>query len=390
MWYIDNVGANGSLTIGRSGLDVLTFSNGGNLGLGVTPSAWNSPFKAMQIGSTTALWDISSVTGLSNNLYNDGTSRYLTSDFATIFQQWDGGFAWLQAPSGTAGNAISFTQAMTLTAAGNLVVGGTTAGTSLNTSLTVNNSSAGNYSGLIPMTANVQRGYYGGTSTGLEIGVAGSGYFSAWTSGTERLRITSGGFTKASNNGTYAGATDSYHELRSNVGDDWVSVISNSSASPYGIRMSYPSSAPNNTANFFLVCADSSADRLRIMSNGNIVNTNNSYGAISDVKLKENISDATPKLDDLLKVKIRNYNLIGDETKQLGVVAQELEEIFPSMIEETKDFKEIEVTDEEGNITTKRQSSNTFTKSVKYSVFVPMLIKAIQELEARVKELEAK
>lgn len=105
-----------------------------------------------------------------------------------------------------------------------------------------------------------------------------------------------------------------------------------------------------------------------IYGNGNVVNANNSYGAISDIKLKENIIDATPKLDDLLKVKIRNYNLIGNQAKQIGVIAQELEEIFPSMIEVGKDD----------------------FKNVKYSIFVPMLIKAMQEQQAQIEDLKAK
>jgi hypothetical protein len=85
------------------------------------------------------------------------------------------------------------TERMRISSAGRVIIGGTTAGTSLNTSLTVNDSNAANYSGLIPMTADVQRGYYGGTSTGLEIGVSGSGFLGIWTSGSERMRITSGG-----------------------------------------------------------------------------------------------------------------------------------------------------------------------------------------------------
>jgi hypothetical protein len=110
-----------------------------------------------------------------------------------------------------------------------------------------------------------------------------------------------------------------------------------------------------------------------VWSNGNVVNTNNSYGAYSDIKLKENITDATSKLTDLLKVKIKNYNLIGDNKKQLGVIAQELEEIFPNMVEEIKDY-----------------NSNETIKSVKYSVFVPMLIKAVQEQQAQIEELKNK
>jgi hypothetical protein len=153
----------------------------------------------------------------------------------------------------------------------------------------------------------------------------------------------------------------------------------------------------NNTSSYFLVCSMPSGDKMYILGNGNVQNINNSYGALSDIKLKENIVDATPKLEKLLKVKIRNYNIIGEQTKQIGVIAQELEQVFPSMIEEAEDFENIEVIDEDGNTTKQRQSLGTTTKSVKYSVFVPMLIKAIQEqtqiikdLEARIKQLENK
>ena len=104
------------------------------------------------------------------------------------------------------------------------------------------------------------------------------------------------------------------------------------------------------------------------MGDGDLQNTNNSYGAISDERLKENIVDATPKLDDLQKVRIVNYNLLEQEDKHIGVVAQELEEVFPSLVKE----------DDEG------------IKSVKYSVFVPMLIKGMQEQQAKIVALETK
>jgi hypothetical protein len=123
----------------------------------------------------------------------------------------------------------------------------------------------------------------------------------------------------------------------------------------------------NNTSSYSLICSTGGTDRLYIYGNGNVVNSNNSYGSLSDVAIKENIVDATPKLNDLMQVRVRNYNLIADETKtkQIGVVAQELEKVFPSMVETDGLFGH---------------------KQVKYSVFVPMLIKAIQELKA---ELDA-
>jgi hypothetical protein len=121
-----------------------------------------------------------------------------------------------------------------------------------------------------------------------------------------------------------------------------------------------------------------------VNANGNVQNTNNSYGSLSDAKLKENIVDASPKLNDLMRVKIRNFNLIADEakTKQIGVVAQELEEIFPSMIDEHIDYTFEEYIKEDGSKDSKGIPTGTVTKEVKYSVFVPMLIKAIQELKA--------
>ena len=122
---------------------------------------------------------------------------------------------------------------------------------------------------------------------------------------------------------------------------------------------------------FFYGQQSTSTVALKIFSNGNIQNTNNSYGAISDARLKENIKDATPKLDDLMKVKVRNYNLKGESNKQLGVISQELEAIFPNMIEESTNMGE-----------------NMKIKGVKYSVFVPMLIKAVQEQQQQINELK--
>ena len=110
--------------------------------------------------------------------------------------------------------------------------------------------------------------------------------------------------------------------------------------------------------------------------NGNLRNFNNSYGSTSDERLKENITDATPKLEDIKQLKVKNFNFIGNELKQIGLIAQEVEQIFPGLVEETID---------PGPGGTEGEVAY---KSIKYSVLVPMLIKAIQELEARVATLE--
>jgi hypothetical protein len=128
-------------------------------------------------------------------------------------------------------------------------------------------------------------------------------------------------------------------------------------------------------ATFLANRSDTGATVYLVRPNGNVLNANNSYGSLSDIKLKENVVNATPKLDKLNQVRIVNYNLIGDTQKQIGVIAQELEEVCPSMVEETADR------DAEGN------DLGTTTKSVKYSVFVPMLIKAVQEQQALITAL---
>ena len=98
----------------------LTLDSSGNLGLGVTPSAWDSSVKALQVGSGAALHDAGSGnTILSSNLYYSSTgNRYIATDFATAYQQNNGIHYWYTAASGTAGNAITFTQAMALDASG--------------------------------------------------------------------------------------------------------------------------------------------------------------------------------------------------------------------------------------------------------------------------------
>lgn len=208
---------------------------------------------------------------------------------------------------------------------------------------------------------------------------------------TERMRITSGGYLKASNNGSYLGSTGSWHEFTSNNATNFVLSAYQTSTS-FDNAILYIRSVRNTVANNYYAIQyyheGAGAYKFQVADSGNVTNTNNSYGAISDIKLKENITDATPKLNDLLKVKVKNFNFIGSEEKQLGVIAQELEEIFPSMIDEREDFEEIEVTDEDGNVNKERQSLGTTTKSVKYSVFVPMLIKAIQEQQAQIEELK--
>jgi hypothetical protein len=122
------------------------------------------------------------------------------------------------------------------------------------------------------------------------------------------------------------------------------------------------------------------AESVRIFSNGNIQNTNNSYGAISDIRLKENIVDAGSQWDDLKALRVRKYNF-KEETgytphTQIGLIAQEVELVSPGLITETPDR------DDEGS------DLGTATKSVSYSVLYMKAVKALQEAMERIEVLE--
>jgi hypothetical protein len=117
----------------------------GNLGLGVTPSAWNTAGgAALQVKNASLISYASVDLELAYNSFYDGTSyKYISNGFATRYDQYAGVHSWYRAASGTAGNTISFTQSMTLDASGRLLVGKTTdsfgiAGTTLYSSGEVN------------------------------------------------------------------------------------------------------------------------------------------------------------------------------------------------------------------------------------------------------------
>jgi hypothetical protein len=119
-------------------------------------------------------------------------------------------------------------------------------------------------------------------------------------------------------------------------------------------------------------------ESFRVYTNGNVQNTNNSYTAISDIKLKENIVDANSQWDDLKALRVRNYNLKEGQTHtQIGLVAQEVEPISPGLVYESPDRNA------EGN------DLGTVTKSVNYSVLYMKAVKALQEAMERIEQLEA-
>jgi hypothetical protein len=118
-----------------------------------------------------------------------------------------------------------------------------------------------------------------------------------------------------------------------------------------------------------------------VYTNGNVQNTNNSYAGISDLRLKENIVDATSQWADIKALQVRKYNFreeTGQQTHtQIGLIAQEVELVSPGLVSESPDR------DEDGN------DLGTVTKSVNYSVLYMKAVKALQEAMERIETLEA-
>jgi len=204
------------------------------------------------------------------------------------------------------------------------------------------------------------------------------------TSGTERIRIDSSG--QVGINEPSPTATLHLKALGTNgtpfklIGDSATTAVQ---------QLIYTTQTYTSGASWYnMVCQSANGggtvvSTFIIERDGDVQNLNNVYGQISDIRLKENISDATPKLEDVKKLKVKNFNFIGGELKQIGLIAQEVEEIFPGLVKEEKQ-PNIEGA-EEGEV----------YKSVKYSIFVPIMIKAMQEqqeiienLTTRIEQLE--
>lgn len=162
-----------------------------------------------------------------------------------------------------------------------------------------------------------------------------------------------------------------------------VAELLNASASqPYGVALNFSAATPNNTTNYFFYCYDSTNVKAIIYSNGSFQGRANSYGGISDIKLKQDIIDATSQWNDVKAFQIKKYRFKDepDSPLQLGVIAQELEQTSPNLVYESPDF----ITNEAGE----REELGTTTKAVKYSILYMKAVKALQEAMTRIEQLE--
>ena len=207
--------------------------------------------------------------------------------------------------------------------------------------------------------------------------VGGDMYFKVGSNG-EKVRITSTGYLKASNNGSYS--TGSTHELVNSVGGNYAAQFSNTHpTSPFGIQIYYPNTL-NNTSNRFIDCEDNTALRFSARSNGGLANFQ-----ANDVNLSDKF-----KAIEIVKFKYKDQT---HDDFNIGVIAQQVEKIAPEFIDidgwDTKPKL-----DEEGNeiISTEEPLKSVYTSDLHHAT-IKVLQEAmtkIEALEEKVKQLESK
>jgi hypothetical protein len=310
---------------------------------------------AFLINSTNTDGPILQIQNSGNNLGLIGNAEGITNGGATNFA--------IRATNNLIFSTGGANPRMTITSSGQVLIGTT--------------STLGG--GILGLNGNLE---FGGTAGGnYRITNYQAGFLAFDTDNTERMRITSGGYTKISNTGSYEYVNASIHEVR-NSAADWILYGTNPHASsPSGYYISYPAASPNNTSNFFIACADSSAARFRVASNGNCYNVTGTYtSGVSDIRYKEQVTDANSQWDDIKNLRVVNFKFKKDveengenALKHIGFIAQEVEKTSPHLIEEMSDEK----------------TGETW-KTIKASIIHTKAIKALQEAMAKIEELEAK
>ena len=174
------------------------------------------------------------------------------------------------------------------------------------------------------------------------------------------------------------------------------------------LALEYSGVSPDDNTRMFLTASDGTANRAIIYSDGDVW-TSDAGTLTSDERLKTNIVDASDKLADLMRLRVRNYewtpeyhpNKVGE--KKLGFIAQELETVFPSLITEHDIALENKIEEELykpeddipdgkeiGDVKVEAKAHEPTMRKAYKNAFAPILVKALQEVTVRLEAAEAK
>jgi hypothetical protein len=281
------------------------------------------------------------------------------------------------------------------------------------------------------------------TDTGIDFGVTVGGGDASSADPSNVISFTTGGdemmrlVTERQNyttlavgdtsNLTYHGYVFAHgHEATQNGGSQIV-IFRHEGTSPYGMQIHFSGQSPDNNTQHFINCRDQSSDRFRVESDGDVQNHDNSYGSISDERIKDNIADASSQWDDIKALKVRKFKMKDDilqygaenATYKLGLIAQETEAVCPNLIKKRKasveevkhssefgtvvddtdapivDKHQNPVLDDDGNPTYQKkvvpkEGDAALVRQMKYSVLYMKAIKCLQEAQTRIETLESK
>jgi len=340
-------GSNHPLGFITNNTEKMTLDSSGNLGLGVTPSAWGTAlsYRSLDIGPGSSFVNMGSNTDTrvaSNGYYNGTNWIYKNTAAASYYKQALGAHDWSIAPSGTAGNTITFTQAMALDASGNLGLGVTPSAWTTVKAYQVGRASIYGYSGVD--SGFQHNAYYEASWKYIATDYASqyqqsSGqhrWFNA-PSGTAGTAIT---FTQAmtldaSGNLNVGTTGQTFHVIRKDSTNYGLSAYNGNATTPLGFNVFYGGAAPNTTGSQFIVCNDTVGIKFEVRSNGGIGNFSANDVNLSDVRTKKDIQDAPSYLNRICAIPVRTflYKDQTDEQLNLGVIAQEVEAQCPELVD---------------------------------------------------------
>ena len=356
-------GNSGSVT------DLVTLTSAGNLGLGVTPSGWALNVPAFDIGAHGSVYAAPSVQGMgvASNAYFNGTNWiYKTTGFASLYVSSTGQHRWFNAPSGTAANPITLTQAMALDASGNLGLGVTPSAWSGFKAIQVGNGSFGDTAGGSNNALFASNMYFDGanfkyinsTTATLYRQLSGQHQWYTAPSGTAGNAIT---FNQAM---TLTASGELLVGVTSRTDTPANGMILQNLTGATQILLGHANGTVSGV--YYSAFLYNSSIIGSITQNGT---TGVLYNITSDQRLKENIVDAPNALSSINAIKVRSFDWKADGShSEYGYIAQELLEVAPEAVHVPTDPEEM--------------------MGVDFGKLTPRLVKAIQELSAEIETLK--
>jgi len=307
----------------------MRLDSAGNMGLGVTPSAWGGSYtKALQLKSGGGIVNnVDNDIHMFLNCYYNGTNWiYGASNPSSRYEQYNGGHYWFNAASGTAGNTISFNQAMTLDASGNLGVGTTSPSVRLHAEVTDSTNSGA-------AVAIFRQNGAGNNGIVVDAASTPSNYVADFRIANSSVaRIDSGGdllvgTTSARGSGIHIGKQYGGVDL-SGGGGSWANWGGAYGIFPYaGVGLGIATAASIGFVN---------STGAQIAS---IDGTTGVYTPLSDAGKKKDFEDSNVGLAEVLQLKPKLFRMLDDANdapKQLGFIAQEVKLFVPQAYVENK------------------------------------------------------